>query len=273
MENILRVNEERINSIADSLNLPHFVASDVTLVFRLMTICLLLMVICLIGMLITGSLLYLLGSTFGYRNPHLDTRVHVMIIAGSGGHTTEVLRLVSGLSQRYYPRTYVIAETDTSSEARIRSFESAASAAAAAATPAAAANTLAPDFTSNTSRGSYQIHKIPRSREVRQSWLSTIFTTIFSLFHSIPLILYTNPDLVICNGPGTCIPICLIVKFVRLFRILETKIIFVESICRVRTLSLSGKILYHAKIADEMIVQWPELKSLYPNTKLLEGIV
>jgi len=267
MDNILRLDEERMNSIADSLNLSEFVASDVTIVFRLMTISLLLMAICLIGMLITGSLLYLLGTTFGYRNPHLDTRVHVMIIAGSGGHTSEVLRLVSGLSPRYYPRSYVVAESDTSSEARIRTFEATASAASPQ------DSTRGEGLNGNDSIGSYQILKIPRSREVGQSWLSTIFTTIFAIFYTIPLILYNPPDLLICNGPGTCIPICLMVRFVRMFRILETKVIFVESVCRVKSLSLSGKILYHGRVADEFVVQWPELKTLYPEAKLLECIV
>lgn len=272
MDNILRVSEERMNSIAGSWSLPQLnqlIASDVTLVFRLMMLSALLALLCLVALIFLGSFLYILGSTFGHRNPHLDTTVHVMIIAGSGGHTTEVLRLVSGLSDRYYPRTYVVAETDTSSETRIRSFEASSSSSSSSASAGGAVEPPA----SNNSRGSYKVVKIPRSREVRQSWMTTVFTTLFSIFYSIPLLLNHNPDLVICNGPGTCIPICLMVRFVRMFRILETKILFVESICRVKTLSLSGKILYHLKIADRMVVQWPELKTAYPEVELLERII
>ena len=29
---------------------------------------------------------------------------------------------------------------------------------------------------------------------------------------------------VICNGPGTCIPVCLMVRFIRLFRIIEVSL-------------------------------------------------
>lgn len=265
---ILRVNEDDFNFVANSLNLmPSFLSSDLTLAVRLLTVCCLLMALSLLGVLFCGSLLLLMGTTMGFRNFHLDTRVHAMIIAGSGGHTTEVLRLVSGLDRnRYYPRSYVIAESDASSEARIRSFEAGLAAAAAAVGDPPGGNV-------NSSRGSYQIHKIPRSREVRQSWLTTAFTSLFSLFYSIPLVVNSHPDLVICNGPGTCIPVCFIVRLVRMFRVIETKIIFVESICRVKSLSLSGKILYNLRIADQLVVQWPELKEQYPRTHLLERIV
>jgi len=272
---VLRMNEDYFkiqlnNWINGTLNLPGFFASDVTLIFRLLALSSALMVLCLLGMVICGSVLLMMGTTFGFRNSHLDTRVHVMAIAGSGGHTSEVLRLMSGLeANRYYPRSYVIAETDSSSESKIVAFESASSASERANADAAAF----PGGNVNESRGSYRILKIPRSREVGQSWISTAFTSVFSLFHSIPLIVQSHPDLVICNGPGTCIPVCLMVRFIRLFRIIETKIIFVESICRVKSLSLSGKILYHLKVADRLVVQWPELEALYPRTQLLERIV
>ncbi|KAJ8305923.1 hypothetical protein KUTeg_016468 [Tegillarca granosa] len=55
---------------------------------------------------------------------------------------------------------------------------------------------------------------------------------------------------VLCNGPGTCIPVCLIAFLFKILKIFHTRIIYVESICRVETLSLSGKILYH--IADSI---------------------
>ena len=40
-------------------------------------------------------------------------------------------------------------------------------------------------------------------------------------------------------------------------------LVYVESIARVETLSLSGKILY--RIADQMFVQWPQLQRKYPG--------
>lgn len=48
---------------------------------------------------------------------------------------------------------------------------------------------------------------------------------------------------------------------------LNVKIVFFESICRVKTLSLSGKILYYMNIADLIMVQWQELKMIYPKVE------
>lgn len=41
----------------------------------------------------------------------------------TGGHTTEIIRLMGSLSQSYAPRHYVIADTDKMSEDKIRTFE------------------------------------------------------------------------------------------------------------------------------------------------------
>lgn len=41
----------------------------------------------------------------------------------TGGHTTEILRLLSCLSESYSPRHYVFADSDKMSEAKIHSFE------------------------------------------------------------------------------------------------------------------------------------------------------
>ncbi|XP_069795179.1 UDP-N-acetylglucosamine transferase subunit ALG14 isoform X4 [Narcine bancroftii] len=51
----------------------------------------------------------------------------VLVVVGSGGHTTEILRLVGSLSASYTPRHYVIADTDRMSEDKICAFETARS--------------------------------------------------------------------------------------------------------------------------------------------------
>jgi beta-1,4-N-acetylglucosaminyltransferase len=51
----------------------------------------------------------------------------------------------------------------------------------------------------------------------------------------------------------------------------KTKIIYMESICRVETLSMSGKILYH--IADHMLVQWQSLLTKYPKCQYIGRVV
>ena len=48
---------------------------------------------------------------------------------------------------------------------------------------------------------------------------------------------------------------------------------YVESIARVRSLSLTGKLLYVFRLADEFLVQWPQLAEIFPRTKFIGRIV
>ncbi|XP_047404573.1 UDP-N-acetylglucosamine transferase subunit ALG14 homolog isoform X1 [Sciurus carolinensis] len=180
--------------------------------------------------------------------------LNLLVVAGSGGHTTEILRLVGSLSSAYSPRHYVIADTDEMSANKINSFE---------------LDQANRDY--NTMCTQYYIHRIPRSREVQQSWLSTVFTTLHSMWLSFPLVHRVKPDLVLCNGPGTCIPICISALLLGILGVKKVIIVYVESICRVETLSMSGKILFH--LSDHFIVQWPTLKEKYPKSVYLGRIV
>ena len=75
-----------------------------------------------------------------------------------------------------------------------------------------------------------------------------------------------RPELVLCNGPGTCVPVCAGALLVRFLGLEDTRIVFVESFCRVNTLSVTGKILYPFA-ADRFIVQWAQLKAKYPRAE------
>ena len=155
--------------------------------------------------------------------------VSTLIVLGSGGHTSEMLRLITALdTTKYSPLTFMLAETDTSSLSKLKEM-----------------NQMA------------QIEVIPRSREVGQTWISTIFTSLRATLACAKLLWKYRPKLLLCNGPGTCVPPCLIAWIYNILFLKRTKIVFVESICRIKTVSLSGKILCH--IADACLVQWPEL--------------
>ncbi len=108
---------------------------------------------------------------------------------------------------------------------------------------------------------------IPRSREVGQSYLTAIFTTLWAFLGAFRLVLTTRPKLLLVNGPGTCLPVAVAAVLLRLLCIVSTKIVFVESVCRVESLSLTGKILYHARLADAVHVQWKQLAEAYPRSK------
>ncbi|XP_062235299.1 UDP-N-acetylglucosamine transferase subunit ALG14 homolog [Platichthys flesus] len=177
--------------------------------------------------------------------------IAVLVVAGSGGHTTEILRLMESLSAAYRPRHYVIADTDHMSEEKICSFESS---------------------TQHSDSGSqFTISRIPRSREVHQSWSSSVGSTLNALQYSLPLVFRLRPDIVLCNGPGTCIPLCVAGLLLGILGMKKVLIVYVESICRVHTMSLTGKILY--PISDYFFVQWSSLRDKYPKSIFLGRIV
>lgn len=76
---------------------------------------------------------------------------------------------------------------------------------------------------------------------------------------------------VLCNGPGTCVPLCVAGLLLGILGMKKVLIVYVESICRVQTLSLTGKILY--PISDYFFVQWSSLRDKYPKSIFLGRIV
>lgn len=100
--------------------------------------------------------------------------------------------------------------------------------------------------------------QVPRPRRVGQSYLTAIFTTIWTIIYSIYLLLFKIPkiDLLLCNGPGICV--CIAITMYPVYWIKygkRPKILFIECFARTRKLSLSGKIML--LLADKVIVQWP----------------
>ncbi|GAB4826821.1 hypothetical protein Ancab_033701 [Ancistrocladus abbreviatus] len=172
--------------------------------------------------------------------------VRTLIVLGSGGHTAEMLNLLSVLQKdRFTPRFYVAAATDNMSLQKARVFEN----------------------SSNNETGveNVQFMQIYRSREVGQSYLTSIGTTLIATAHAVWLILKTRPQVILCNGPGTCIPLCVIAFLFKVVGIKWSSVFYVESIARVRRLSLSGLLLYKLRIADQLYVQWPQLQKQYPR--------
>ncbi|XP_046455659.1 UDP-N-acetylglucosamine transferase subunit ALG14 homolog [Daphnia pulex] len=177
--------------------------------------------------------------------------VKTLIVMGSGGHTGEMVRLLSALDFRHFaPRLYLVARTDDMSAKRVQQLES----------------------SHVSTADSFQTVAISRSREVHQSWISTVLSFLISILDSLRILFSYQPDLILCNGPGTCVPPCVIALLLRALFIKRSTIVFVESICRVTTLSLTGKLMLFI-LADRSIVQWPELHAKYPQTVFLGRLV
>ena len=87
---------------------------------------------------------------------------------------------------------------------------------------------------------------IPRSRKVKQSYSSSVFTSIWAILVALfKLLKFRNADMIISNGPGVCIPVFAAFWIYRLTLLQPWwKSLYIESFCRVKDLSMTGKILY-----------------------------
>ena len=179
----------------------------------------------------------------------------LMVVLGSGGHTAEMLTLVRSLpaaeaaeaaprgpapAGMTYPRCYVVAETDALSASKALRLEGAGGDA-----------------------GRVRVETVPRSREVGQSYLTSCLTTMSAMCSALPVVARHRPRLLLVNGPGTCLPLCVAARALSALRLGRTRVVYVESIARVRSLSLTGKLLHALGIADRLLVQWPELAERY----------
>lgn len=183
-----------------------------------------------IGLLVLGIILWYSFRLVFCRK----TGKSLMIVLGSGGHTTEILRVVKSWPG---PVCGVCADSDFHSKDKFQS------------------SFVGP------------VYIIPRSRHVGQSYFTSIFTTLYSFIPAFWIVFKTGPNIIITNGPGTAVPLCYSAYIYKLLTLSNTKIVFVESFCRTKTLSLAGKIIY--PISSEFYVQWESLSYKYPKVKYI----
>eukprot|EP00659_Diplonema_papillatum_P007528 gene7528-11533_t len=126
--------------------------------------------------------------------PPVKGKVKLLAVLGSGGHTTEMFYDLGTLPhwRSRFACTYVVADTDKGSSGKAAAFE----------------KTFGQDA---------RIAVVPRAREVGQSYFTSIFTTLRSSVTGFAVVLSLMPDLIVCNGPGTCVPICAAAYFARFF--------------------------------------------------------
>lgn len=73
-----------------------------------------------------------------------------------------------------------------------------------------------------------------------------------------------KPDVIITTGALIAFPFCLMAK------LMDIKIVYIESFARVQNASLTGKIVY--PFADMFLIQWESLKEVYPKAVYVGGI-
>ena len=177
-----------------------------------------------------------------------DKPLNAFIFLGSGGHTGEMLRLLQNFNEILLRKgtTLHIGYSDDQSYQKFQN--------------------LIKDKNDIT----IQYYQFIKAREVNagliQSLITIIKTLLTSLIHIITIKykMMNKPHLVLLNGPGTCCIIALWLKIIDILLLFtSSNIIYVESLARINTLSMTGKILY--LFADQFIVQWEELIRVAPR--------
>jgi len=95
---------------------------------------------------------------------------------------------------------------------------------------------------------------------------SKLFTYIFKYFYlclkTIYLYIKIRPKYIVTTGTHTAGPMCYFGK------IFGSKIIYIETIANINSKTATGKLIY--PIADLFIVQWEEMKKIYPKAIVAE---
>lgn len=87
---------------------------------------------------------------------------------------------------------------------------------------------------------------------------------IKNTFLAIKILLRERPDVIVSSGAAVAIP------FFYVGKLFGAKTIYIEVFDRIDKPTVTGKVVY--PVTDEFIVQWEELKKIYPKAKNFGGI-
>lgn len=176
----------------------------------------------------------------------------VVVFLGSGGHTGEMLKIMHTYKETLKHSSIVILYSEENSLARFK--------------------LQFPDIKN------VKYYMIGKAREVGSGKFSSIKSIVYTLLSIIDIIIkdvnYFVIDhkrtLILLNGPGSCVILSMIFQIIKLITLKDykqVKIVYVESLARCNKLSMTGLIIYYMKLADEFLVQWPEMLKSYPYAK------
>lgn len=96
----------------------------------------------------------------------------------------------------------------------------------------------------------------PSNRSVKALLINTV--------RALEIILDERPDLIISSGAAPAIP------FFYIGKLLGAKTIYIEVFDRINASTISGKLCY--PVTDRFVVQWEEMKQVYPKAVNLGSI-
>lgn len=194
-----------------------------------------------------------------------DQPSHLVVVLGSGGHTAEMISLLRDINtKRWRHRTYIISAGDNFSSTKAQDCEERIQSKVRPSMPC----TKPGEFDSTT--GVWDTIVVPRAREIHQPLYTAPISSLWCMLgclkalHNISVTstIQQYPDTIITNGPATAVIVILssfLLKFFGLAPVWKMQTIYVESWARVKTLSLSGKVLLWLGIYDRFLVQWEGL--------------
>lgn len=120
---------------------------------------------------------------------------------------------------------------------------------------------LVTEKTSTTSKLSQKYNVKYVAYGSRRYMFKYIFVFIYNVFRFIYLMIRYKPKTIVTTGAHTGGIACVIGKA------FNAKIIYIESLAKVKTLSVTGKNVY--KIADKFYVQWKDLMQKYSKAEYI----
>ena len=113
------------------------------------------------------------------------------------------------------------------------------------------------DKTTNYLAGKYKGKVFYLPYCTRSKIFKYICIYLYVILKSFLLLMKIKPDIIVSTGTHTTVPMC---YFGKLFR---KKVIYIETYANITKKTLSGKMVY--PISDLFIVQWKQMKKLYPK--------
>lgn len=175
----------------------------------------------------------------------LPASIHILL--GSGGHSGEMLRMVKNMKLEMCKRTWIYTSGDLTSLGRVQAFE----------------DGVQKPGSENPKPAFFELK---RARRVGQSYFSSVFTTLASMLAAFMFAFTTPPpEILLINGPGTCVPLAYALFALKFAGLGKTRIIYVESLARVSSLSLTGRLVL--PISDRFVVQWRQLAEKFQRAE------
>lgn len=93
-----------------------------------------------------------------------------------------------------------------------------------------------------------------------------IFKIIAIFFKSTYIFLKEKPDIIISTGVLSTIPMLIV------GHIFRKKVIYIESFAKIKSPTMTGRLVYNKRIADRFYVQWESMKEFFPDAIYKGGI-